>query len=60
MKIIVQIEPDAAEQAESNNLNEQTNQYEVAIEIYSYFLHEIFEKQFELFVQKKLAKHVLN
>ena len=56
MKIIVQIKPDQVEQTLSNISGEQMDQYEIDIETYGYFLHEIFEKQFQSFVENKTGK----
>lgn len=56
MKIIVQIKPDRVEQFLSNISGEQIDQYELDIKTYGYFLHEIFEKKFQSFVENKTGK----
>ena len=56
MKIIVQFLPDEVEKTLSNISDEQMEHYEVDIETYGYFLNEIFEKQFEAFVERKTRK----
>ncbi|MHA1942481.1 MAG: hypothetical protein ACW97P_12305 [Candidatus Hodarchaeales archaeon] len=56
MKIIVQMKPDQFEQTLFNISEEQMDQYEVDIETYGYFHYEIFEKQFQVFVENKTGK----
>jgi len=58
MKIIVQALPNELDQITNNITSDQMKKYEYDPETYAYFLYEVYEKEFEQFVELKTGKKI--
>lgn len=58
MKVIVQIMPNELDQITSDISSTQKKKYEYDPETYSYFLYEVYEKQFKKFIEVKTGKSI--